>query len=53
VRDATLETLGEVVTEVLGNSRARRAMTEAASAVLGRHAGATARTVDLLEQLAG
>jgi 3-deoxy-D-manno-octulosonic-acid transferase len=53
VRDATMETLGEVVTEVLGDARARRTMTEAASAVLARHAGATARTVDLLQQLAG
>jgi 3-deoxy-D-manno-octulosonic-acid transferase len=53
VRDATLDSLGAVLAEVLGDARSRRAMTEAASAVLGRHAGATARTVDLLAELAG
>lgn len=53
VRDATLDTLGGVVSEVLGDSRLRRGMTEAAGSVMARHHGATARTVGLLAELAG
>ena len=48
VRDACLDTLGEVVEEVLGNARLRREMTGAASAILMGHRGATSRTIDAM-----
>ena len=48
VREARLPTLGVAVEEVLGNAKLRREMTGAASAILERHRGATARTLEAL-----
>lgn len=52
VRECKVRTLGEAVTVLLDDARLQRETVEAATAVLAKHRGATARTLEALETAA-